>query len=213
MHQMPARSKHCGRCDHCVFRFDHHCVWTNCCIGSQNHAHFLFFLTSLVVMVINATWLSFRVLHSYTVRERLWYAQYISADGNVYPMDWSALIQHLFMTFPRVVSMAVILSCISIAVLLYFTHHMLLLLRNQTTYEYDRLRALGLANHRTHPIPSKSDQSHLNGSYKFLFTTGPTWLYSRGVWANLYEVFGTQVTNSLRDFRRRLPIQMEFKTQ
>lgn len=117
------------------------------------------------------------------------------------------------MTFPRVVSMAVILSCISIAVLLYFTHHMLLLLRNQTTYEYDRLRALGLANHRTHPIPSKSDQSHLNGSYKFLFTTGPTWLYSRGVWANLYEVFGTQVTNSLRDFRRRLPIQMEFKTQ
>lgn len=117
------------------------------------------------------------------------------------------------MTFPRVVSMAVILSCISIAVLFYFAHHMLLLLRNQTTYEYDRLRALDIANHRTLPISSKFDQFRLDRSYKSLFATGPTWLYSRGVWANLYEVFGTQVTNSLRDFRRRLPIQMEFKTQ
>ncbi|KAG7314973.1 hypothetical protein KOW79_022276 [Hemibagrus wyckioides] len=48
----PERAGHCRICGECVLRMDHHCVWINCCIGQDNHKHFLltlllFLMTSL----------------------------------------------------------------------------------------------------------------------------------------------------------------------
>eukprot|EP00002_Diphylleia_rotans_P018192 TRINITY_DN352_c2_g2_i4.p2 TRINITY_DN352_c2_g2~~TRINITY_DN352_c2_g2_i4.p2 ORF type:complete len:251 (-),score=33.11 TRINITY_DN352_c2_g2_i4:222-974(-) len=40
----PKRSKHCSVCDHCVERFDHHCVWINRDVGQENHLYFVGFL-------------------------------------------------------------------------------------------------------------------------------------------------------------------------
>ena len=41
----PLRAKHCRVCNICVYRFDHHCIYTNNCVGAANQKSFLIFLS------------------------------------------------------------------------------------------------------------------------------------------------------------------------
>lgn len=40
---VPTRASHCISCKKCVIRRDHHCPWTNNCIGRDNHLYYLIF--------------------------------------------------------------------------------------------------------------------------------------------------------------------------
>lgn len=47
------RSRHCGFCNKCVERFDHHCPWINNCVGTNNHGEFYIFIVSMLTLLLS----------------------------------------------------------------------------------------------------------------------------------------------------------------
>eukprot|EP01016_Furgasonia_blochmanni_P034923 TRINITY_DN3819_c0_g2_i5.p1 TRINITY_DN3819_c0_g2~~TRINITY_DN3819_c0_g2_i5.p1 ORF type:complete len:458 (+),score=59.52 TRINITY_DN3819_c0_g2_i5:64-1437(+) len=54
----PPRTTHCGICNNCVEKFDHHCPWLGCCVGKRNYLVFyiyVLFLSSFVIYILCVT--------------------------------------------------------------------------------------------------------------------------------------------------------------
>lgn len=49
---VPLRASHCLICKKCIIRKDHHCPWTNNCIGRDNHLYFFIFTLFALILDI-----------------------------------------------------------------------------------------------------------------------------------------------------------------
>lgn len=74
------RSRHCGTCDKCVERFDHHCPWINNCVGIKNHGTFMLFLCFMGSSVV----LNFAV----TISNLLFVQSYCHEDSEL-PLNYT----------------------------------------------------------------------------------------------------------------------------
>ncbi|XP_030631485.1 palmitoyltransferase ZDHHC4 [Chanos chanos] len=174
----PARSKHCRLCNRCVHRFDHHCVWVNNCIGAKNTRFFLLYLLSVCAMAGDIALLTGDMLLHAVLRSGLMHAYYIDENGQQQSTGLLFVIQHLFLTFPRIVFMLGFVIFVFFLLAGYTLFHFYLAFVNQTANEWFRGRGHGCQH--CNPMSGHQCRPSYNPLRGF---------YNRGVLRNLGEIF------------------------
>ncbi|NXA38339.1 ZDHC4 palmitoyltransferase, partial [Eudromia elegans] len=173
--EKPARSKHCGLCNICVHRFDHHCVWVNNCIGAFNMKYFFLYLSTLTGMAASIALITVAFFIQVVLLSNMMHGRYVDDHGQEQDVEILFLIQHLFLTFPRIVFMLGFVILLTLVLGAYCCFNLYLALTNQTSNEWYKWRRVGCSHHLASQ-PQDRRVIYRN-------------IYSNGVWMNLKEIF------------------------
>ena len=121
----PLRSTHCGICDNCIYRFDHHCPWIGTCVGKRNYPYFFFFLSLLNIFQLFTASVSIAHIVLKTKDNESNYKEYNKKQKN------GILVGEVIMSLYLLIY--VILTMIFTTGLLFY--HIRLVKSNQTTKE------------------------------------------------------------------------------
>lgn len=174
---MPDRSFHCTLCHRCVFLFDHHCDFTNTCVGQMNYKIFFAFLFHSFVHALLSC--------GGTVLEMFFFPTPMTTTTNTYPI-FSSRSRFFFLVPLFLIALAAAAFCLFMLLkcVLWGFHYGL------TTEEYDRWikeverfllrermgRGKGggrPGTHHHHPPPQKKGEEEKTHSHGIAVPAGP----------------------------------------
>jgi palmitoyltransferase ZDHHC9/14/18 len=122
----PLRSTHCGDCNNCVERFDHHCPWIGSCVGKRNYKYFYTFIVLLNILTVYMIAFSLAHISIYAQnRVRAFNGLVELYQANIIAMSLNETIVSLFLVIFGLLSMI-----FTTGLLIYHTN---LVINNLTT--------------------------------------------------------------------------------
>eukprot|EP00922_Rhytidocystis_sp_ex-Travisia-forbesii_P008828 GHVS01012912.1.p1 GENE.GHVS01012912.1~~GHVS01012912.1.p1 ORF type:complete len:449 (-),score=89.47 GHVS01012912.1:159-1331(-) len=172
----PARSKHCALCNHCVARFDHHCVWIGNCVGANNYKLFLLFLLLNSVLCFYGSYLCVCIFWSLTRKLNLWEVTFVdSVTGERMPSSKSLIFSYLTGHHSSLMALLLVCSVFSVVLLCFLTWHLYMALwQNMTTNESFKFRQL---------LAGVEHAPELHQKYCNILSK-----HNNGVWSNFKEL-------------------------
>ncbi|CAK1581866.1 unnamed protein product [Parnassius mnemosyne] len=163
------KTKHCGICNKCVYRFDHHCKWLNNCIGQRNYAVFIIcVITSALIALLTACLCVTDVILFFTYPQLLsMQAQnFINCTSSIQSQDIVKFCKNSIAFLSLLLIIFISALAISCALIHLICFHVYIAILGLTTYEY----IMTTGNEKAHRLKcykiSRAKRFHMGSTTK-----------------------------------------------